>query len=653
MVFFRVLFGLLPVLTANQLLAQKGLRPISFAQVQIVDQFWREKLTKIAEATLPACIEQTEVQTGRIRNFERAALGEGSHEGIYYDDSDVYKALEAMAYSLQNHPDSQLEDLADRWIAKIAAAQRPDGYLNTYYTLTGLDSRWTDMEKHETYCGGHLIEAGIAYHNATGKRLLLDVAIRFADHMDTTFRLSNRPWVTGHQEVELALVKLYRHTGVERYLQLAQWFLDQRGRGHGKGMIWDRWDASYCQDDLPVKEARQIRGHAVRAMYLYTGAADVAAVTGDTGYWHAMQAVWEDVVQRHLYITGGIGATGRIEGFSVPFDLPNETAYAETCASVGMVFWNQRMNLLSGDARYIDVLERALYNGALDGLSADGDLFFYSNPLASSGQHHRRAWFGTACCPSNIARLTTSVGDYIYTQTDSAIFINLFIGSHVEVSLPETQVHLSMTTEYPWQGGGAIALSVGSSERFTLGIRIPGWLGREAVPGGLYRFVDRLDDQMILHVNGKKVSPPVQDGYALLHRQWSDGDIVEWHLPMPVRKLVSSDSVELNLGRVAFQRGPFVYAFEGTDNGDHIWNSVVDAKAVPRAVQRPDLFGGIYVIEVAGKTLLSVDGEQVRLQDILLTGVPYYLWNNRGNGPMQVWLPERIGRIRIESASPH
>jgi DUF1680 family protein len=392
--------------------AQQRIRPVLFSEVNITDQFWKPKQEKVATATLNACIIQTEEKSGRIRNFEKAARKQGEkHEGIYYDDSDVYKAIEAIAYSLKNRPDATLERKADEWIDKIAAAQLPDGYLNTYYTLTDLKQRWTDMEKHEDYCAGHLMEAAVAYYNTTGKRKLLDVAIRFADHIDSTFRVANRPWVSGHQEIELALMKMYHLTKEDRYLKLADWFLEQRGHGHGKGKIWDEWkDPKYCQDDVPVKQQKEITGHAVRAMYQYTGAADVASVTQDPGYMNAMTAVWEDVVYRNMYLTGGIGSSGHNEGFTDDYDLPNGAAYSETCASVGMVFWNQRMNSLTGDAKYIDVLERSLYNGALDGLSLGGDTFFYGNPLSSVGNNARSAWFGTACCPSNIARLVASVG---------------------------------------------------------------------------------------------------------------------------------------------------------------------------------------------------------------------------------------------------
>jgi uncharacterized protein len=631
---------------------QTSLVPVDFSEVAIDDAFWNPRLEKISSATLPACIDQTEVQTGRIRNFEKAATGKGNHEGIYYDDSDVYKALEAIAYSLQVVPEPALEAKADDWIAKIAAAQQPDGYINTYYTLNGLEGRWQDMEKHEAYCAGHLIEAAVAYHHATGKRTLLEVAQKMADHMDYNFRLAGKNWVPGHQEIELALVKLYRVTGEDRYLQLADWFLDQRGHGYGRGKIWDDWnDPGYCQDAVPVKEAREITGHAVRAMYMYTGAADVAALTGDNGYLQAMQTIWEDVVHRNLYITGGIGSSGSNEGFSVDFDLPNEQAYCETCASVGMVFWNKRMNLLTGDARFMDILERSLYNGALDGLSLSGDRFFYGNPLASSGQHARRAWYGTACCPSNIARLVASVGDYIYAYSGNELIVNLFISSNTEIPLTSGKVQIDLDGNYPWSGKMEVGINPEKMQDFTLKIRIPGWLGEEATPGGLYRFEKPVSEEVTIRVNDQPVDWKLNNGYALLRRQWSRNDRVTIDFPMPVREVIAREEVEENRGRVALQRGPLVYAFEGIDNEGRIFDTLLPGSQKYETEHIRGLLGGVTVIRTSGKTIKGNDeGDGLVFRQKELTAIPYYAWNNRGPGEMQVWMPRRIGTLRIESA---
>lgn len=631
---------------------QALLQPVDFSKVKIDDSFWNPRLEKISTATLPACIDQTEVQTGRIRNFAKAAIGEGKHEGIYYDDSDVYKALEAMAYSLQNFPDAALESKADEWIAKIAEAQQPDGYINTYYTLNGLENRWQDMEKHEAYCAGHLIEAGVAYYHATGKRSLLDVGRRMADHMDKTFRQSNRNWVAGHQEIELALVKLFRVTGEDKYLQLADWFLEQRGHGYGKGKIWDDWkDPGYCQDAVPVKEAHEITGHAVRAMYLYTGAADVGALLGDNAYMKAMQAVWEDVVHRNLYITGGIGSSGSNEGFSLDYDLPNEQAYCETCASVGMVFWNKRMNLLTGDAKFIDILERSLYNGALDGLSLSGDRFFYGNPLASSGQHRRRAWYGTACCPSNIARLVASVGDYIYAYTDNEIYVNLFIDSETTFALESGLVTVSQVGDYPWSGEITLKIDPGKEQTFALRIRMPGWLGDEATPGGLYHFIKPVTEPVRILTNGEETAFEISDGYITIERSWARGDQVQVNLPMPVRQISARPEVLADQGRVALQRGPLIYAFEAIDNDGHVFDSYLPEDIEFSSEHRKELLGGVTVISTSAKSIRGNEaGDGIKVEDKELVAIPYYAWNNRGPGEMQVWMPRRIGKLRIEAA---
>jgi DUF1680 family protein len=624
---------------------------VGFSQVRVEDAFWKPRLEKVATVTVPVCIEQTEVKTPRIRNFEVASgMREGQFQGIFYDDSDVFKALEAIAYALNNHPSAELEKKADEWIEKIAAAQRPDGYINTYYTLTGMDKRWTDMSMHEDYNGGHLIEAAVAYFNATGKRKLLEVAIRFADHFDALFGPGKRHWVTGHQELELALVKLYNVTREPRYLKLADWLLEERGHGHAVGYTWTDWrDTAYAQDVLPVKQQTQITGHAVRAMYLYTGAADVAAITGDEGYMRAMQAVWEDVVHRNMYITGGIGSSGSNEGFSTDYDLPNERAYCETCASVGMVFWNQRMNRLTGEARYVDVLERSLYNGALDGLSATGDRFFYGNPLASNGQHFRREWFGTACCPANIARLVSSVGDYIYGKSQDGLWVNLFIGSTTTQTLGGQPAAIRMKTAYPWEGNVQIAVDPAQKTRFSLYVRIPGWAGAEAVPGGLYQFMQASQAASVsIRVNGEVVPYRSEKGYAVLDRQWKKGDVVSVDLPMDVRRVVAREEVKAAQGRVALQRGPLVYCVEGADNDGQAWNLILPDQAPVSTAYQPELLGGLTVLNFSVPTVaVAPDGLSVAMKEKTVTAIPYFAWANRGQNPMQVWIPRKISDIKV------
>jgi DUF1680 family protein len=618
------ILGLISTTVFAQKVTRK-LENINFSKVTIEDAFWKPRMEKVAEITIPVCMDQTEIKTPRIRNFEiTAGMRKGEFEGIFYDDSDVFKALEAIAYSLKvkNNPD--IEKRADEWIDKIAAAQQPDGYINTFYTLKEPDKKWSDMSMHEDYNGGHLIEAGVAYFNATGKRKLLDVAIKFADHFDSLFGPNKRHWVTGHQELELALVKLYKTTGNSKYLNLADWLLSERGHKHAVGYTWTDWrDTAYAQDVLPVKQQTQITGHAVRAMYLYTGAADVAAMTGDGEYFKAMKTVWEDVVHRNMYVTGGIGSSGSNEGFSVDYDLPNEKAYCETCASVGMVFWNQRMNALSGNAQYIDVLEKVLYNSALDGLSFEGDRFFYGNPLASNGQHFRKEWFGTACCPSNIARLVASLGDYVYGVSEKDIYVNLFIGSSTSLTIQDTRVDLRQITDYPWLKG-------------------------QAVPGDLYQFKEMMPVKLPILLNGVSIPYKEEAGYAVIEREWKMGDKITFELPLEIKRVTARPEVKAAKNRVALQRGPLIYCVEGTDNEGKAWNFVLPDNESIKPNFDEKMLGGIMTLQFNAPTLkISADGLNVSTSKQNITAIPYFSWCNRGQTPMQVWLPTKMEDIKI------
>ena len=624
--------------------------PVSFAQVAITDSFWKPKIDKVAVKTLAACIYQTEVATPRIRNFEKVARGKGeAHEGIFYDDSDVFKALEAMAYSLKTHPSAEMEAKCDEWIDKIAAAQQPDGYLNTYYTLRGIQDRYTDMSMHEDYNAGHMIEAGVAYYNATGKRKLLDVCIKWADHFDSLFGPGKKHWVTGHQELELALVKLYRVTNNSKYLNLSNWLLAERGHGYAKGYTWTDWkDTGYAQDLLPVKDQTQITGHAVRAMYMYTGAADVAALTGDQAYMKAMKAVWEDVVYRNMYITGGIGSAGSNEGFSQDYDLPNEQAYCETCASVGMVFWNQRMNLLTGESKYIDVLERSLYNGALDGLSLTGDRFFYGNPLASRGQHQRREWFGTACCPANIARLVASLGDYIYARNNEGLWVNLFVSNRTNFVFNKQPVSVTLNTNYP--SSGAIELNVDpvKKAKFTLHLRIPGWLNGELTPGGTYVASEPSSVKPELLINGVTTPYIVENGYVVLNREWKKGDKISYRFPMNTVFVKAKEAIKQDEGRVAIQRGPLVYCVEGADNNNAAWNIILPEKTSFVESTQSILDESVISLKANVPVVtISSNGTSIQTETKTITAIPYYTWANRGKNEMQIWLPTTIKNIKI------
>ena len=595
--------------------AMKMITPVKFSDVKINDGFWTPRLKSHKDVTMGVCIDQIENQTGRIRNFENAALKQGEHSGIFFDDSDVYKALEGMAYSLQNIPDPVLEAKCDEWIDKFAAAQEEDGYINTFYTLTGLDKRWDNMDKHEMYCAGHMIEAGVAYYNVTGKRKLLDVCIRMADHMMTIFGPGKRNWVPGHEEIELALVKLYQVTGEKKYLDFSEWLLEQRGHGYGSYSVHvdpegaRKWNPIYYQDDAPVRDMCEIAGHAVRAMYLYCGMADVAAYTGDQGYIDALTRLWDDVVVRNMYITGGIGQSAHNEGFTTDYSLPNLTAYCETCASVGMVLWNWRMNQFTGDSKYADVMERSMYNGALAGISLEGDLFFYVNPLESVGKHHRKPWYGCACCPSQICRFLPSIGNYIYGLSQDAVWVNLYMGNTAEVKVNGKNVTLTQETNYPWEGAVALTVGTKSPVKTQMRMRIPEWCR-----------------SYTLAVNGTAVNAPVEKGYAVIERKWKDGDKIELVLDMPVEVVAADPRVKENEGRRALQRGPLVYCLEEADNKVDYDQLRISEDASFSTEFKPDFLRGVV-------TITAQTGSQT------LNYIPYYSWDNREPGRMQVWVP--------------
>ena len=586
----------------------KMIEQIDFSHVKINDNFWSPRLSKHVSATLPVCIDQIENQTGRIRNFENAAKGEGEHSGIFFDDSDVYKALEGMAYSLINNPDPELEKKADEWIDKFAAAQQPDGYINTFYTLTGLDKRWTNMDKHEMYCAGHMIEAGVAYYQATGKRKLLDVCIRMTDHMMSQFGPGKRHWVPGHEEIELALVKLYQTTQEQKYLDFAYWLLEERGHGHGTMGDEGKWNPVYYQDIVPVRQLTDISGHAVRCMYLYCGMADVAALKNDTGYIAAMDRLWDDVVHRNMYITGGVGSSHDNEGFTEDYDLPNLDAYCETCASVGMVLWNQRMNQLTGDSKYIDVLERSLYNGALAGISLGGDRFFYVNPLESKGDHHRQEWYGCACCPSQLSRFLPSIGNYIYASTDDALWVNLYIGNTGQIRIGETDILLTQETDYPWDGSVKLTISTSQPLEKEIRLRIPNWC----------KTYD-------LSINGKRINVSEEKGYAVI-KDWKSQDVIALDMDMPVEIVAADPHVKENFGKRAIQRGPLVYCMEEIDNPVYFDQIQLSPSTTFQTAFASDILNGIKTIKTNGRAQSA-------------TFIPYYAWDNRKAGKMRVWIP--------------
>lgn len=596
--------------------SQQGWQGVPFTQVKIHDELWKQRLEVCKQVTLRTCLDKCE-STGRISNFAKAAgLMEGEFEGIYFNDSDVYKVLEGAAYLLMADRDPELEAEVDRIIGLIAAAQEPDGYLTTYYTLEAPDQKWTDMEKHEMYNGGHLIEAAVAYHAATGKRTLLDVACKLADHYDSLFGPGKRHWVEGHEEIELALIKLYHATGEERYWKLALWLLEERGHGHGRGAIWDReeWGPAYCQDDVPVRDIEKVTGHAVRAMYLYTAMADVVLASGDRTYEDALRKVWGHTVERNMYITGGIGPSRHNEGFTHDYDLPNESAYCETCASIAMVFWNHRMSLLFGEAKYADVVERAMYNGALAGISLSGDRFFYVNPLASQGDHHRTEWFDTSCCPTNLVRFLPSIGGYNYALNEEGPVMLQFVAGTADLTLKDgSRVVMKTVTRYPWDGHVHVEVEPAREAEFAVRLRLPGWC-RGAK----------------LSINGENVAPAdwtIDRGFLVLSRRWKPGDTIDYVMEMPIQQVHARPEVEADRGRVAVQRGPLVYCLEQADNPALAYDGFAVRPGISFGLEPRDELGGIVA-------LTGFDGQrQYRF-------VPYHLWDNREPGFMQVWLKE-------------
>lgn len=584
----------------------KMIEAVDFSHVKINDSFWSTILHKHVTATIPVCIDQIENQTGRIQNFENAAKRQGEHSGIYFDDSDVYKALEGIAYTLVNNPDPALEQKADEWIDKFAAAQEPDGYINTYYTLTGLENRWTNMVKHEMYCAGHMMEAAVAYYKATGKRKLLDVSEKMAQHMMSIFGPGKRHWVPGHEEIELALVKLYQVTGKQEYLDFSDWLLNERGHGYGSTGGNGDWNADYFQDNMPVKEMSSITGHAVRSMYLYCGMADVAALKGDTAYIAALHRLWDDVVLRNMYITGGIGSSADNEGFTEDYDLPNLEAYCETCASVGMVLWNWRMNQFTGNTKYIDVLERSLYNGVLAGISAEGDRFFYVNPLESKGDHHRQAWYGCACCPSQVSRFIPSIGNYIYGLSKDIIWVNLYIGNDAVLPTSQGDIPVSIQTNMPW--GGEVKMTINKSYNGEIRLRIPEWATN-------YQ----------LQVNGKEVKASIEKGYAALNRNWKAGEEISLNMAVETKMVAADPRVKADEGKRAVMRGPLVFCAEEVDNKQSYDKMELNNNSQFAESYNANLLNGIEQIQVqTGNTSFSL--------------IPYYAWDNREAGRMKVWL---------------
>lgn len=616
------------------------IQPIPFTQVSIQDEFWKPRIETAVKATIPYDFKKCE-ETGRIDNFSKAGgLMAGAHKGIFYDDSDVFKVVEGAAYALQISPDPKLEAYVDDLIEKFAAAQEDDGYLYTARTIDPANSpegcgaeRWSNLAvSHELYNVGHMYEAAVAYFQATGKRKFLDIALNNASLIDKVFGVDKLRDVPGHQEIELALVRLYRFTGDEKYLRLAKFFLDERGQANGRALYGD-----YCQDHLPVTRQTQAVGHAVRAAYMYAGMADIAATTADADYFSAIQNIWNNVITKKLALTGGIGARHQGESFGADYELPTLTSYNETCAAQASIFWNHRMFLLTGDAKYIDILERTLYNGFLAGVGLDGKTFFYVNPLASDGHYGfnqseitRQPWYRTSCCPTNVVRLLPSLSGYLYAVRDQEVYVNLYVASQARLQLADNEITLAQSTDYPWDGAVKLDVNVSQPRAFTLKLRVPSFAQNRPLPGDLYRYAKTTDERASLSVDDDELPISISKGYVSISRRWDKATSITLKLPLPVRRVLAHAAVADLRNKVALERGPIVYAIEAADNDAPVLDLALGDSSQFEIKHQPTLLQGLTVIHGAA---LDAKGNTASF-----TAIPYYAWGHREAGAMTVWL---------------
>lgn len=616
--------------------------PVPFTSVKVTDNFWGQRLQASREVTIPLAFSKCE-ETGRYENFVKAAHPSDTYkvEGFSFDDTDVYKTIEGASYSLQTYPDKKLQKYIDSVLVIVAGAQEPDGYLYTARTMNPKHphnwagkERWVAVENlsHEFYNLGHMIEGAVAHYQATGKRNFLNIAIKYADCVCR--EIGNGPqqkkYVPGHQIAEMALVKLYMVTGDKKYLDQAKFFLDTRG-------YTSRKDA-YSQAHKPVVEQDEAVGHAVRAVYMYSGMADVAAITGDSSYIKAIDKIWDNIVSKKIYITGGIGARHAGEAFGNNYELPNLSAYCETCAAIGNVYMNYRLFLLHGDAKYFDVLERTLYNGLISGVSLDGGSFFYPNPLSSNGKYSRKPWFGCACCPSNVSRFIPSLPGYVYAVKNDQVYVNLYLSNKAELKVDKKKILLEQETGYPWNGDIRLKITQGNQD-FTMKLRIPGWVRGNVLPGDLYSYADNQKPAYQVSVNGQTVESDVNDGYLSIARKWKKGDVVEVHFDMIPRIVKANPKVEADHGRVAVERGPIVYCAEWPDNRFNVHSILLNQHPQFKVTDKPELLYGIRQITTDAQALSYDKAGKLVTKDVELTLIPYYAWAHRGEGDMEVWLP--------------
>lgn len=632
------------------------INPVPFTAVKVTDGFWAQRLKANREVTVPLAFSKCE-ESGRYDNFVKAAHPDENYKigGYSFDDTDVYKVIEGASYLLQTYPDEKLEQYIDSVLVLVAGAQEPDGYLYTARTMNPAhphewagSKRWEKVEElsHEFYNLGHMVEGAVAHYQATGKRNFLDIAIRYADCVCR--EIGDGPEqvvrVPGHQIAEMALAKLYVVTGDRKYLDQAKFFLDKRG-------YTQRRD-EYSQAHLPVIEQDEAVGHAVRAAYMYSGMADVAALTGDSAYIRAIDRIWDNIVGKKYYITGGIGATSQGEAFGKNYELPNMSAYCETCAAIGNVYLNYRLFLLHGDSKYYDVLERTLYNGLIAGVSLDGGSFFYPNPLQSMGQHQRQPWFGCACCPSNVCRFIPSLPGYVYAVKDDNVYVNLYLSNEADIKVGRKTVKIRQTTDYPWDGEINIEVLKNTVGNFALKLRIPGWVRGEVVPSDLYRYADGKRLSYTVTVNGEAVSTRLEDGYFTIARKWKKGDKINLRMDMEPRVVKANAKVEADKGRIAVERGPVVYCAEWPDNDFDVLSVLTGRQPQFSVRQAPDKLYGINEIVTPVQTLAYTTDGRIEVTDRELTLIPYYAWAHRGAGRMAVWLPSEISAVTPSAGTP-
>lgn len=668
----KQIFLFLSVLTSITLFGQKRDYPIQavpLTQVKVTDNFWLPRIKTNHTVTIPASFERCE-NTGRVKNFEMAAAKEGRFCTKFpFDDTDIYKTIEGASFSLSFFPDKKRELYIDSLITKISKAQEPDGYLYTARTIDpAAPHSWAGLQRwekerelsHELYNAGHLYEAAAAHYYATGKKTLLNIALKNADLICSVFGPDKKHVAPGHQVIEMGLVKLYRITGKKEYLETATYFIEERGHYSGyDAKSKDPWKSgSYWQDHKPVAEQDEVIGHAVRAGYLYTAMADVAALTGDKKLLTAIDKLWENMVQKKMYVQGGIGAVPGGERFGENYELPNATAYNETCAAIAAVYWNHRMFLLHGNAKYIDVLEKSLYNGLLSGVGMDGKSFFYTNAMQvkanfthNSLEKTRAGWFECSCCPTNITRLIPSIPGYAYAQKESDIYVNLFFNNTTTLTVHNKPIQITQQNNYPWSGDLKFTVSPAASHNFNLLIRIPGWARHEAMPSGLYTFTNTSTKKAAIKVNGHSIDYKLDKGYAVISRSWKKGDVVELSLPMDVNQIGAYEKVKDDKGKVALQRGPLIYCAEWADNGGKVSNIILPSGAAFTTEFRSGLLNGITVLKsTLPVVLISDSGSNISTNSKIVTAIPYYAWAHRGEGEMIVWFPAQVKDIDLLSA---